>query len=380
LRRRDNVIQVPVGSIRRIETVLVDALEVEDPAKLYEKQRIEDNPTTAVQWYNLALYAESLTLYEQAKQDLENCLTLDPGFSKRDLIEQRQKLLDVKIDEREQTEMLLRIQSMKIRGMYEEALHLAQTFLQQFPDSRQLSAVQREMGDIVERRRGSLLRSIRADYFSFFNRLCGEHATNRELSLGEAMTWAKEDAFGDSIDKLVTYYGISEEEVLDLWANRGNQGSPQTASYGGGTFVLGEAARKGLEKRDDEQDDESGEQKTEKTLQDRINEKLKEKAEQRESRRSEKSSRDTIADVPPTPDEWWAGASPGERRGFLQAFFAEQAGHVNVIRLNSRDCSTCAGKGILEFFAVNRTQGNVSGQEPCPRCKMLSFDRMVSYR
>lgn len=394
IRRKSEITRVPQASIRNIETVLVDALDVEDPTALYERSLAKIDQTKAVDWYNLALTAEGLTLFEQAKHCHDTCLELDPDFPKKDLIRERKNLLDVKMAEREQTEVLMRVRSLKGHKRFAEAATLAQEFVAKWPSSRQLAQAQRELKDIAVRQKEAMLQGVRTNFVKYLrDEVLQKYAYDRKRGLGESMTYAQEEAFEATIDMLAKYLKTDAAATLALWEERGSEGSPVTASYGGGTFILGEDAKKGYDKKALAAAKEAKEKEAknaedakkkggEKSLEDKITEKLKEKAKQREARNAKrKQATEVIADVPPSPDEWWAAASTDERSSFLLAFFAEKSGKVNVISLDQRMCSTCSGNASLEFYNTNPGANGESEQEvPCPRCKTLAFDRIVKFK
>jgi tetratricopeptide (TPR) repeat protein len=394
IRRKNEITRVPQASIRNIETVVVDALDVEDPTVLYERRLAKIDQSKAIDWYNLALTAEGLMLYEQAKHCHDTVLDIDPEFPKRDLIRERKTLLDVKMGEREQTEALMRVRSLKAHKRFPEAATLAQEFITKWPSSRQLAQAQRELKDIAARQKEAMLAGLRTNFFSILEKqVLHPYAYDRKRSLGESMTYAQEEAFDATIERLSKYLKIDPDATLALWQERGSEGSPNTASYGGGTFILGEDAKKGYDKKaiaaakeakeKEAKEAEEGKKKNgEKSLEDKINEKLKEKAKAREARNAKrKQAADVIADVPPTQEQWWAAASTDERLSFLVAFFAEKSGKVNVQSLDQRMCSTCAGNGSIEMY---HTQSGPNGESdeavPCPRCKTLGFDRLVKFK
>lgn len=386
LRRRDNVTPIPIKNIKRIAAVTVDALEVENPANVLERMKAGMDPAQAVEWYNLGLTAEALTLYEQAQSSFEKCLDLDATFSKRDLIDERVKGLAIKIKEREQTAELNRIVALKMHGEFDAALAASAKFVQTWPASQLRPLVEREIRDVSGRRLKSLSVKIRADFYAYLRSTAQTVARDREKKLGEAMTWAKDTAYKDVTDKLMALYSIGEKEVAELWEQRGLEGSPQVSSYGGGTFVLKDDAKKGYEKGkvDPTEAKPAPSAGGEKSLEEKIADKLKEAAAARAAANKKKVQKaDTIADVPPTPEEWWAGAATEERAAFLMAFFAEHAGRVRVISLEQRRCVLCDGTGILQAVAVSSAQQQSEkdqGPPPCSRCKSLTFDRIVKYK
>ncbi len=382
IRVKDNVTPVPLDSIRRIETVLVDALEVEHPGNVYNRKRADAPPARAVDHFNLGLLAESLALYDQARTDFEAALAADPNFSKAQLITQKIDLLAAKEKEKVESEALRTIRTLRYRGAWREAMAKVIEFEESWPRSVQLQDVQREKKKIADGQRTSLLEKIRSDFLTFLRRACEERGRNPQIELGAAMTWAKEQAWVDVRAKLVDLYGLTEEEVDELWENRPTTGSPVRASYAGGTFILGEEnAKAGYDRRAkaEEEEKEAEQKEKPKSLEERIAEKLREKAKDRDRKKQEKKTVGRIADVPPSDVDWWKGAQSKERTSFLLAFFSEFGEKMTQLPPDRRDCSLCAGKGFLEFYGSadpNQQQTEV----PCARCKTLTFDRIAVFK
>lgn len=391
VRRREIVIPIPLETIiRPPETVMVDALELEAAPQVFDRKKAESPPVRPVDWYNLGLLAESLFLYEQARNCFETCLDLNPDFSKAAVIKRKTGDFAVREKEKEQSEALRQIQSLRYRGSYRDAMARVVKFEETWPGSSLLGDVQREKKRIASGQKSSILGSIRTDFFTYLRRACEARGRNRALDedgnpvvgLGEAMTWAQEECLGEVRTKLMTLYGLEkEEDFTSLWETRGSSGSPISASYGGGTFILREKATEGYGRAPKEEEEEQKSSDTSgdsNDLADRIAEKLKEKKEQRAKKREDKKVIGDIADVPPSPEDWWKGAQSKVRTSFLMAFFAENSGAVNVITLRKRDCSYCYGKGIIEFFGVPGSDNE--GMVACPRCKTLRFDRIAVFK
>lgn len=398
LSRLGEVTPVPLSSIRTLKNIRIDALEVENPASVYQRHLLTAAPQNAVEWYNLGLFAESLTLFDEAEECYQRTLEVEPGFSKANLIQARVKNLAVKRKEAEATEMLRRIDTLARKGLFAEAIARVDEFKEKWPRSLQQEELHKKEADIARRRRASLLLKIREDFFSILWREAEKKAREPEIELGKAMTWAEEDAYDAVVRGLVDLYQTSAEEINDLWANRGVSGVPNNYSYGGGTFILGTDARKGMIRdpagkkaaADDKaaKDGDPTAKKSGNTIMNQIQKALEQKAKDREASK-EKKDDGTLADVPPTPEDWWLAAPLNERRGFLLAFFTEHSKpkHVEVIRIGGRDCTTCFGKGNLEFGggSIGSTGNNNSTKKtvervPCPRCKRLGFDRVVTAR
>lgn len=388
---------VPLDSIESRETVIVDALEVENPPEAFERVRREEPPKTAVEWYNLGLIAESLTLFEQADDCFDQALAVDPGFVKKDSIVARKKILTAKAKEVDAANQLRNIRTLRLQKNYLGALKLVEEFMSKWPSSVLTSDVMKEHKQLASAQHEQLLNDIRTNFFPVARSLCMTKALEAELELGPAMTWAEEVCFGEALKKVAKQLGIVDDvQAMKLWEQRGKYGSATASSYGGGTFILQEDARKGLESDDKKDDAKTGEEKSEdtgkpKTLQEKIKEKLQAKMEAAKKANQKNKTTDggDLADVPPTPEEWWLGASTKERTDFLFAFFGEHArsaegkeGVVLVESVSWRDCSVCAAKGVIESYQSGATSNGQMGVQsiPCPRCKKLTFDRIVRFK
>jgi tetratricopeptide (TPR) repeat protein len=397
--RRGNVTPVPRGNIVRIENVSVDALEVENPPEAFERARREANVDSAIEWYNLGLIAEALTLYEQAKECFARALEIDPRFSRKDAIERRQKILDAKLKETDAAEMLRRIRTLRVHGEFEPALLLVDEFASKWSGSLLYSEVQKEQKRLAVLHRDDLLAQVRTQFFTVVREICEAKALDQEIFLGAALSFAKEDLFGVAVERLGQKLSLDAATVKMLFAERGNKGSATAASYGPGTFVLGpDDARKDLYKKRTTSggavagsDGKVAEDAKPLGLAEEIQKKIKERQEAAAKRDAQKggvSGNAPLADVPPTPDEWWVQAQIKERTAFLMAFFAEYSEcGVIIERLTTRDCTMCGGKGKLEFIKTGSTSAsnNTSGRPgefdiPCSRCKSLTFDRIVHFK
>ncbi len=389
---------IPFESILSRENVVVDALEVLSPAEAFEQVRREQPPKEAVDYYNLGLKAEALTLYDQAKECFESALKTDANFAKKDVIEQRKKILDAKAKESDAAEQLRRIRALRLQKDFAGSLKLVDDFMKKWPASAFLAEVQKEQKNLNIAFKEDLLNQIRSDFLPIVRELCIKKALDAEVELGPAMNWAEQVAFGEALKILTKRKGIKDEaEAFKLWQERGKYGSATPVSYGGGTFILGaELARKGLikgEKDDPKQGGDSEKAKGDSgkplTLEQQIQKKLKEREDNAKKKNAKQKtlSGSDLADVPPTPEDWYKTATTTDRASFLFAFFGEHAqydgkkGIIIVERVTSKDCSECGGQGIREFLTsgAQTKKGGTLGETkvPCTRCKKLTFDRIV---
>lgn len=398
LYRKGVLTPVPIDSIESRENILVEALEVENPPEAFQRLFAEQPPKSAVDWYNFGLIAESLTLFEEAKRCFDKTLEVDPGFVKKDAIAARRKILDAKAKETDAANALRNIRTLRLQRSFAPALKLVDEFMAKWPGSSLTSDVMREQKQLAAAQYEQILNDLRTNFFPVARALCVAKALETGIELGPAMSWAEEVCFTESLKKVTKQLDLKDEtETMKLWKQRGKAGSATAASYGGGTFILGADARQGLVGDDDEKKGGAAEPAAANdagkplTLEEKIKQKMKEKIEKakRANEKNKTADGSDLADVPPTPEEWWTGASTRERADFLFAFFGEHAkgldGEENVLIVESvswRDCSVCAALGFIETYRPGAVSGGASGLErlPCPRCKKLTFDRIVRFK
>lgn len=80
---------------------------------------------------------------------------------------------------------------------------------------------------------------------------------------------------------------------------------------------------------------------------------------------------------PPTRDQWWAKADPGEREDWVLAKFAMDSGLFEVNENHGRTvCPTCAGTGLIS----KTTQSGQLWQYLCTRCGGAQHDIRLKFR
>lgn len=379
---------VPEAMVKRQRTIKVDALEYADPLEVFVQNRQADPPTEAVDWFNLGLLAEALTLYPQAAECYEEALTIDPDFSKKAVIGNNLARLKVKEKESEATAALAKIANDLRQGKFLAALEGCDAFLAQWPTSQQMGELQTLKSRIVAKRHESLIADCRTNYFTALRDITRQKVREKELTLGEALNWSEDSLAQAVVERLAAYHKTTDEEIEQVWSERGTGASPHTFSYSGGTWLLGQAAAAGMGKKKGEEegaDKPAGGDKSEpQTIDEIIAKKLKEKQDKNKQSKKRADQGQQLYEVPPTEEEWWLSAGPSEREAFLIAWSSEKVGNVEVVNVYGRACNLCEGKGILDYFQSSLKSSDGSKKkrdwEPCPRCKGLGFDRIVEIR
>jgi len=168
---------------------------------------------------------------------------------------------------------------------------------------------------------------------------------------------------------------IEPDQILEYWSNR-KKVRYENASYGLGTWLLGEdKARAGIEEKQ-ESESESEISAARKSMA----EKQKRFLEQQRLAARARNRQDQADDF----DAFWRSFPLGARAQWVRAYYVEFSGDMEL-RPNPyiRPCPTCAGSGALEvIYSGGGGQGTASGTklEKCTTCRGIGVVRRVYYR
>jgi hypothetical protein len=377
LRRRHGTDSFPRQYVRSVESGRIEGLAVYTPQDLYLFVLDESGaPSTAAEHLAVAVSCEGAGLYENAREHYSAVQQLDPTL-KPELIVTRLERVNIKLEDREETEFLDGIRNRLFKKQFDEALAQVAEFRARYPASRQLGDLAVLEGEIGRGRREYYGRKIVSDYFSFLGKSLGEIARTDGMSLGAALELLDASVHEDIVARLAASYRMTPDGISQLWeARRG--GSVRTSSYGTGTFILGKAKALnwvGTQDAGDKADEEPSDKAQDEDLQKRIEDVLKKRADEAKKRRSQASSSKELSEGI-TPDEWWEQTSTDDRVRWATAYFAEASGHINVLRAKPRNCRTCDAVGFIE---VLNEKGEVEALI-CPTCKGLKYERLVNFR
>ena len=394
LRHGVNTQELKRATVKMIEPIKVDALEVYDAEELFGRELSAKNPTTALDHYNLALYCESLQLWAHAKEELGHVAELDPSF-KAEIVAAKLKQYDRRMEAGEDQELIMRASRMVRRDDYNGALALLDDFLQKKPNSVLRADAEKARARFEKARQQWLAEQVIANFFTFLERGLRKVATDPKIMPKEARKEAELEATKNALEATAKWLKAPVAEVQKVWENPKRQtASPHSGSYGSGTWTLGlEAALKGLVKEDPDKKaaNASGGAGKDESLEDRIKkliDKQKKEQEEAQKRAKEKGKQQgsgkqpkqapvgpQVYDVPPKEEEWWPSLSGDEKTQYLMAWWAEHEPNLKLIRYDQLACGMCAGVGMIRYF-------NSDGQEaakPCTRCKGLGFDRIIRF-
>ncbi|RMH04830.1 MAG: hypothetical protein D6702_02180 [Planctomycetota bacterium] len=377
LRTRNAVTLVPRARLAAPpEKVRVPADEVLTPEQFYQ-ERLPDVPEgDAAARLRFALELQAVFALERAREQLDLAEELaagDAGLHAR--IEAARTSIGLSLANRDQAELLEEVRQLMNRERFVEAEAKLAEFGERFPDS-DLKGEWLELKDrFAERRRAGLERFLVRRWFTVASTLLKERALDRQASVDELLEWA-----GNELPRLVRerlaaemeeMAGTIDPSELDaLWAERTEQGARRhQASYGNGTWILGEdKARAGLVAEEESQDD----GKT--AAQREIEERTRRYLENLERQRRRQSGEDEV-----TPEDWWRQAKASQRFQFLLAYYAEFSGDFEVTNVSFAYCPTCGGQGWLARIELGN-QGGRQRRVPCPTCHKIQVQRSVTFR
>jgi hypothetical protein len=365
LKTSDGMRRIPIGDVRDGPTeVQVDALAVYTPTELYEQRIAEGEPKTALDHFRVAEFCRTIGALEQAKMHYETVLTFeDSPYSPASVQRALDRVLKA-IGSKEARESLIEIKRAIVYKNWAKANALLAAFREAYKDDADFLA---DADEIEE--------GLKAKRTEYFTTLIGRNLRDtvkdliaakvkekvgpegEELTLRQAQQYAggevssEESASYQAVMLLSEKYEISPEEVLEFWANRLKR-MPHKAFYRDGTFIVLEDLQDALARAP----------------------KLK---------TSKKGPKPPRPHSPKTPDSWWkekrGSRKYAEMRDFLYAWWAENAGLVDLLEPKYETCQTCAGKGYTQTM-VSTAGGTVPFIDRCQTCHMATKFRVVRFQ
>ena len=373
----------PWGGLRRREPVRVNALEIYDAETLYNEEFGRNPPQSAIDHYNLALYCEGIDAWDRVVQHLDEARALDAEL-KGDTLERKRARAEARIAAAEDAAELQAAERLAAYDGYDRALAKIDQFLAANPGSSLRAEFENSRRKILERREKWLFTKVNMQFFVQLDRFAHTLALSKELTVNDARKEMERNATSTVLERVAELLEVPVEDAERVWQSPERpRSSPRLASYGAGSFILGEQdVFEGMKRLDEQEEEESGGSSADDGGND-VQERIRRILEERERRKKEQErggpqrrNAFRIADVPPNKDEWWSRvAKASEKKNFLLAYWAEHDEHVRRINVSPKSCVRCAGEGRLRSF----TSDGQEVSQPCDRCKGLRIDRVVRY-
>ncbi len=397
LKTQAATIPVPILRLQGGATpVRVLALDVFTREELYQEEARRLDKTSAASRFALGEFAERIGAFAYAVANYEACRELDPAFkqAERDARLARSKM---RAENQAQVDWLERIDRLRARDKYDEASAELVSFQETHKNSP-LRAEAVRLGQRIEREFDKALRRKVPERWHFWAyRMIQDKAREPGLSVDSAIAVLDEQMSAEIVTKVHTELvkslsaNLTPEQIQSLWKERKNQRN-HTASYGFGTWLLGEdAALKGLVFE--------GEASAQAAVSAASNEsqefaeKLKRYLASQDLALQAKNGGGDGVDR----EAFWSSLSPSSKGQWLLAYYAENSGDMEIVAVNASNCSECGGSGARQLVNANanpaprqgersqggRSQGSGSSGTSviqCPTCRGLGIIRRVVYR
>jgi hypothetical protein len=394
VKRAEGTVPIPKTQVRgAITSVQAPALDLFTREELYQEKafelqtRLDDQGRSGAQAHEeLARFAERLFDYAHALEHYRRATALDPSYEASRLAQDVARA-ESKAALQEQVDQLAEIDLQRARKRYDRAIELLSQFRAKNPKSPLLA----DLAKLQERVTKAQERDLRAEIISRWHfwsvRLAREGA--RKPTFEEVRGYLDEKMAEDVAQKVKADVqtiapGIDVDQVRRLWKDR-KGGKYRSATYGLGTWLLGESARAELDqtKEKKEKEPEKGTQaEARKRLEERIKRYLDNQKLARQSAGSEDESED--------PQLFWEGWDWAGRSQWVLAYFVEKSGEFHDLQTRFENCRSCGGTGFRDMlFTGNAASSQEAGKAsatsgevlvPCPGCHKIGIVRRIRYR
>jgi hypothetical protein len=385
---------VPMLQIAGAATrVQVPALDVYTREELYQQELGKLDPASAASHWDLAVHCERIYDFAHAVEHLEAAQELEPGFKPSEV----QTALErnrIKVHQQAQLDALRQVDHLRVRGRFDEALQGIERFLEAFADSPLAQDARKKKTQVEKAREERLKERVVEVWHSWLWRLAERKAREPGLTLEAALGWLDEglanelsEAATKEIQASVSK-DVTPDAVRRRWQER-QGGRWRRATYGQGTFLLGDTeARKGLVKEDPD-----AQQQGEKTEVDSQRKQLEERIKRYLQNQEMIKKAQTSTDEESEQEKFWREYPAFNKTQWMLAYYVERSGEFELRDPQFQNCPDCGGLGKREVLnAVGRqNQGGNRGQGAqgpgnntqlvdCPMCHSVGVFRKVHYR
>ncbi len=370
---------IPKQRIRsHVAGVRVPALDIYTRGELYADEFLRSDGESAESQRLLAEYCERIFDFPHALQHYLASQELDSDGDPKALAVKIARV-QAKVDSQEQVDYLAHVDHLSRRKNYAQALLDLEAFDGLFPDSPLLADRIKLEKRVIRVREAYTRKKVATRWFAWMGRLAAKAA--REKTYQESLTYVGE-LFGEEIVLNVTlemrriWPSIEEDQVRQFFIER-KRGRWKPASYGLGTWLLGEDdALKGGTAEVQKKEPESARDRERADLEEKINRFMRNQQMQKRNSNSEEDEEEVA--------NFWKTLSSSARRYWLIAYYAENAGHLDVrSKPELRNCSECAGTGAHQvIYTGSARAGASSGLRlvTCGACHGIGRVRRIRYR
>lgn len=380
LKVRGTVLPVPTAQVRSSSSGMqVPALDVYTKDELYNIELAQSDPNDAASQWELARFCERIFDFARAQEHYLAVQKLDPGYQDGGLDAVLERVA-VKAERQDQIDYLAKIDHLKRRNRYSEALTELTVFDELFPNSPLANDRHKLEDRVVKARAEHAADIVRLSWFRRMERLAAQAV--REQTYEGALAYLDEGLARDLLAEVTAdvtkiWPDVSNEVVAQFWLDR-KRGRWRPASYGLGTWLLGEdGALAGLESEAEAAPAQSDTDAQRAALDERLNRFLKNQESQRRAR--------TTADQEDDVEAYWASLPHSARTNWLVAYYVENSGQFDLRpKPELHNCRECGGTGVREIIftggARSDSQGGGTQKQVCETCKGIGRTRRIRYR
>jgi hypothetical protein len=325
----------------------------------------------------LARFAERLLDFQRALAIWRELAAADPGYEPEEVALAlarcgEKAALQGEVDE------LAAVERAKKRADYDAALAACQAFRLAHPRSPLLG----DLAQLEKQVAKAQDRALREAVVARLGVRAGDAASAaaRQQTHAQAVDYVDARMTSDVLD-LVTRdlqrikAAVEPGEVRRLWDER-KFGGRKRASYGLGTWLLGdEAARKKL--GDEDEDKKKAAQKASDPARAELEEKIKRYLENQKLQQSAQQDEEG-----PDPEAYWAEYGANAREQWILALWVERSGLYKNLRTEFENCRECGGTGAKTVLTISGQGGGAENErlEKCPSCHHVGVVRRISYQ
>jgi len=390
----DRLVPVPKKRISgAVTSVVVPALDVYTREELYRAEAEKLDAQSAQSQFDLAKFCERIYDFTRALEHYKEALRLDP---KLDGVKPNIDRVQLKAANQVQLDFLYQVDSKRARGQFDAALKDLEIFLQKWPDSNLRAEVDRKKKQVEKARLQTMREMVVQQWYKWSERLTTQQARLEGATLEAGLNYAteklKDDVLSAVTKDLQRTVGASvkPEEVKKLWDER-KRGRFKRASYGQGTWLLGDAAaikEYGKDKPPAAEAPKTGAEAERAKLEDKIKRYLEnqQRVAKKKTAAGPKEGEESEQEV------FWRTWTSYARAQWLLAFYAENGGDLRIVKEELSNCPDCGGTGTREMINTGSARSNPQGQQAgqgsnsaglvvvdCPSCHRVGRIRRVNF-
>lgn len=361
-------------------TLQVPALEVYTKDELYSRE-LATTPTSASGQYALAQYCERILDFAHATEHYRRAAELDPAFRPDDVRAALARATE-KAKSQDQLDELAQIDLLLARRRYDEAAARADAFATKHAQSALANDAKRKKDRVIKARDRYIGDQVANLWITRASRLAARAAIEKSYSqVLEYLDGEMKKELLDSVTKDAQKLSkeVTSETVRESWSKR-SRIQWHRASYGYGTWLLGEGAALKGQQTEEPKAALSAKDKERAELEARIQRFLKNQEMARKGQDSGAKADDHEAA--------WKELTSSARTQWILAYYAENSGDFEVgPKPLFAACRDCGGKGVREiaYAGMNPSKSTVGkGSQietvECPMCHGLGVIRRILYR